>query len=426
MSWYDQVEELGKAQREQDLTSADAMTRALAELWQLMRNAPGEDLELSFRNLSEAALNAAAEPFEDTLAEGRLDWLTGANLDDPALALGAAMRALDYRLAQRRRSLSFPSHGDQFRVAGVDAYVIPRPSSKPVGQPRGPGAGLGRRASPHHRILPTKVGKLPVELVVDTRLLPGLRAESTLACGAALFPEFEVKADPDQPLWIAGKTTLPDEDEVLREQVTGAFQQPLVAAAWPELTMPGERRRLLSNLLREQAASSAVLDGPAIVLAGSWHEPNDGGWKNVARVLDRHGSERMTFEKLRAYVREEAEEGIVSGASIKVLAGPDMLVSFAICLDFCDVDVDIPALALDVDLVLVTSLGNMQTMNGHEQNALKMRTRYGASAFVVQQHYVLGEPVGFVHPRDKDVVTENRAWSTRPLRAEKRIKHEPS
>ncbi|MBP0114352.1 hypothetical protein [Bradyrhizobium vignae] len=59
------------------------------------------------------------------------------------------------------------------------------------------------------------------------------------------------------------------------------------------------------------------------------------------------------------------------------------MVGVAICLDFCDV-CETPFSELDVDVMLVPSMGNDRTMQGHQTTAAQVEVRFGTRSFVVQ------------------------------------------
>ena len=350
---------------------ADAALRlGLAELWNLIRHGP-RDLTLAYRTINDTSILREANRLGDELAEGRLGWAVSEDWSEQALSLGAQLRALDHELAGRPSFSRLSTMS--FHCPEVGAFVIPRIRPKPVDQPIGPGCGFGRRATPHHRILPESIGSLTVTLVTKPLLSCGSLAGSTRNLGAAMLPGMVLSPEPEPGPYFATSASCDNDAQIIRDQVAAAFDEDAFAMVWPELSMPDDRRAVVEKALDARARSMQP-GGPAIVVTGSWHETIDEERRNVLRVLDKTGKEQLSFLKLAPYQRGDVREDVVAGDTIPVVVNLDALVTFGICLDFCDVDVPVPYLELDVDLVLVASHGNNTTMKGHEANAGKLRT----------------------------------------------------
>lgn len=243
-------------------------------------------------------------------------------------------------------------------------------------------------------------------------LAPG--AEQTV--GAALMPAMKVEFEKQlNGTYRAVGAPCPDEARILAEQIEGAYAGPRLAIAWPELSMPPDRLETLQGDMRKQSRNVEPQEGPAITVAGSWHDERDGVIRNVMRVLDKSGVERLAFDKVTTFVGGGVTEANIPGKIIPVLMNNDALVTFAVCSDFCDLEIDPPYLSLDIDLLVVPSLGNAAALNGHEGNARRFGIFFGTSTFLVQQNEDTHDPVGWVLPacavsRKKE---EDKAWSVR-------------
>ena len=81
------------------------------------------------------------------------------------------------------------------------------------------------------------------------------------------------------------------------------------------------------------------------------------------------------------------------------------LIAFAICKDFCDKAREVPIRSLDVDLVLVPSMGRLNTMTAHRDTADTMKISFGTRAVVVQQTYPFDpakDPSGYLLKAPKE------------------------
>jgi hypothetical protein len=400
-----------------DLVAADDLVAAMAQLWLLIQDPP-RDLLLAYRNITEEALGAAAQPYRDQLATGRLSCALSGNLAVAALQIGGQLRALDAELAARSRFRRPATSKHSLLCKEADVFVVPRTRPKSLDKRPGPGNGFGRRATPHHRILPRRIDDaFEVELFwIPSLSFAPFGGEEALV-GAALLPGLSVDWKEGRDGQVAGAAPCTDERGSLNAQVTAAFSSQLLAASWPELTMPPERRQRLQTLLRKKSDVASPLAGPTIVVAGTWHEEEGDVVRNVMRVLDKSGYERLRFDKITTFVGGGVQEGNSPARTIPILVNEDALVTFAICSDFCDLDVDIPYRLLDVDLILVPSLGNEAALNGHKGNARKLNIAFGTSTHVVQQHEQSNEPLGWVLPErtGHPSAAENEIWSERGI-----------
>lgn len=397
--------------------SSQDLILALSELWRLVFE-PTRDLAVSFRDLDETELSKASAFYHDLLHDGHIAWQASGTWRQTALAVAGQLRALDAELATRPRFAQPPASSSQLLCRETDIFVIPRARPKPGGRRPGPGNGLLRRATPHHRLIPRVIdGKFEVELHWTQHFAFGSVPRDEGRVGAALFPGLAVKWDEREDGHVAVEAPCSDEATALAAQLDGAFADGFLAVAWPELSMPPDRLDRLKGGLAARAAKAPALVGPVLVAAGSWHEEEDGVVRNVMRLLDKTGRERLRFDKITTFVGGGVREGNLAAARIPVLLNNDALITFAVCSDFCDLDLDPPYLQMDVDLIVVPSLGNANALKGHEGNAQRMAVRTGASTFVVQQHESKKEPLGWVFPKRDGApsLEEQEAWSTRSI-----------
>jgi hypothetical protein len=414
-AWRKSAQDLSRLHDARDVAFDADLTLAMAELWLLVRDAPA-DLAVHYRGISQQVLEETARQARDALDVGRLTWRYDIDWDDLALSIGGQLLALDQALADRPGFANPRSHPAAYLCEEVDVFVIPYLTGKPDDRPVGPGSGFGRRGTPHHRILPRQIGTSRIELRREPKLLSVALAGSERLGGAALFPGMELKRDPDATDWVAGTADCASEADHIKAQLDGAYSGGVFAAVWPELSMPPGRLERLSRAAYARGARMSE-GAPAILAAGSWHERRDGQMRNVMQVLDKMGVVRMEYWKGSTYVRGEIQEGIIPADTIPVLISADALVTFAICLDFCEREVAQRYLELDVDLILVCSVGNLTTMKGHEAKAGDIRTVWGASAFVTQHNDVMEDPLGYVFPPENEngTLAEERVWSVRKL-----------
>ncbi len=420
--WSKSVEAGASGTRPENLSTDDNFADAAAQLWMLLANGP-RDLKIAFRNLDDAQIVEAMEAYFDELESGHLVWAIGRDWAATALSIAGQLRALDRKLTQLRRFYVFGSGPDRFLSEKYQAFVIPLRNAKKLGPHPGPGAGFVKRALPNHAIIPKRI-KDDFDVVVDfdNNLIASVGPERQINVGAGLFPGESVEGGNTPDGWrvtdLKNACPLP----VLNKQVSEAFKQPLFAQVFPELMMPPERLVDLMDQLRAASEEGEMLLGPAIICAGSWHTEVDGKLRNTMSILDRSGRERLRYNKISSFVGGGVTEANIPDRVVRILVTPDAIVSFAICSDFCDVtDIDVPFLGLDIDLLLIASLGTTSALKGHEGNAYAMRADTGCNAFVVQQRETSlenGPNVGWVIPKASNNAgfQENSPFSIRTLK----------
>jgi hypothetical protein len=211
-----------------------------------------------------------------------------------------------------------------------------------------------------------------------------------------------------------------------------------VMAVWPELTLPPQLVELIRTTLGDRGLSDNPGARPGFVVAGSWHVEADGGHVNLTPILDGSGNPLFAYRKTSRFELSktgfDAEasggskvrlpEDILLGEELPILVYGDLLIAFAICLDFCDQSKDPPYHDMAVDLVIVPSYGNEAMMKGHIQTATAIKARHDALSFVVQQAFpALAAGGGYVLPAPVKVTAfdvpkcvEGKLWRTHGLR----------
>ncbi|MCK1491937.1 hypothetical protein IVB14_16285 [Bradyrhizobium sp. 180] len=205
--------------------------------------------------------------------------------------------------------------------------------------------------------------------------------------GACLFKALELKPEfcsiaGDKRFRVAS-VEAPSADGAISEQIAQALKENCIAVVWPELTVSPELRAKIVELIRDRDVTDE-LEAPEILIPGTWHEKTDHGIVNRARIYDGYGEERLSYDKIAPYADDGwGMENITAGDRVCVLATEGALIGVAICLDFCDVS-QTPFSELDVDVMLVPSMGNDRTMQGHQTTAAQVEVRFGTRSFVVQ------------------------------------------
>ncbi|PZO70980.1 MAG: hypothetical protein DI636_04710 [Pelagerythrobacter marensis] len=391
----------------------------MAELWSLVHDG-GEQVVRTFRELPEPEIQASQQMIRNVYSGSATDlWRVNADQRAIVTALAAAILEIDSRLSLQPIFRGRPPSGEVL-LASNDVYVVPRGRPKTTGRQEGPGNTHPRRATPNHCMIPRVLqGMFEVEIIVDDHLSIAASREAPLKLGAALWPQQKMAWEQDEEKgWTAKSASSSADGATIKAQVKGCADDRPFAAVWPELSMSPPRLAALSAALRAEFEWCDPLESPLIIAAGSWHEQVDGETRNVLKVLDRAGNLRIEIAKISRFFGGGLKEGNVADQHIKVLWTPDGLVSFAICSDFCDLAIPPPPfIDLDVDFLLIPSLGNRQAFVGHEANRLRRAIVTAGETFLVQQNEEGGRPLGWVLPvRNSKRVRkeeENDSWSTR-------------
>ncbi len=355
----------------------------------------------AYSGLPEDELTWAGEAAADRLTDGDFGWILPEKSSNRewARAVGAQIRGLDHTLATTVRVDHGPvASTDDWLCDDGEAWVVPRRRARKT--QRRTGQPYSRRGLVYHRILPRQVMGYPLRLVVQDTLSGPDAAAADVRFGAALFEGLELVLQSVEGGFVATGVSCPGQEQAVTRQIASAYGDRCLGVVWPELAVTPALRVMLGERLRERALDPDPAMDLQLVVAGSWHEQRDGEVVNVTTILDGYGRVTLEHRKLVAYVdRELGPEAIALGREISVLVTGEHLLAFGICRDFCDVGVDLPYPLLDVDFVLVPSMGGEATMRGHCATAQTMRVRYGALTFVVQQRDTssgAGNFLGFV------------------------------
>ncbi len=158
---------------------------------------------------------------------------------------------------------------------------------------------------------------------------------------------------------------------------------------FPELTMPPEQQSELADNLRMRPWD-IDFSGPApcLTLGGSWHiRREDGKYENCAPIYDGNGTCLGTHRKIFPYSHPNLREDITPSNAILVVVARSLTVAVAICLDFCQEGHPTnPYDELDVDLVIVASMGSETTLTSHEAKATTYWNNRKTGTIIGQQH----------------------------------------
>ncbi|PDT64057.1 hypothetical protein CO683_40585 [Bradyrhizobium ottawaense] len=383
-AWKKEARELAERQELITNASRDDLRKALIELDTLFRNAPGS-VHKAYRNLTEKRIEEARESFTGSIGDGHLSWtLSDETPELAALRMGGLIREIDRVLAERRSQ--WPIAPSEWHLKQLGCWFIPRQGVSAL-RPARRLQAYSKRGLLFHRILPSLIQGYPVQ-VVDTRTLHSAAPDaSKWKMGACLFKALELKPEftsqgGDKRFRIAG-IEAPSAGDAISEQITQALKENCIAVVWPELTVSPELRESIVKLIRNRDVADER-EAPEILIPGTWHETTDHGIVNRARIYDGYGEERLIYDKIAPYADDSwGTENIAAGDRVCVLATEGALVGIAICLDFCDV-CETPFTELDVDVMLVPSMGNDRTMQGHQTTAAQVEVRFGTRSFVVQ------------------------------------------
>jgi hypothetical protein len=377
------------------------LRQALVEIDRLLRSAP-TPVQQRYKSIDEGALRDLADEAQAVLDQSSLGWLDR----DPVEAAAAQARALDRHLFQHRETRGKPTDpATNFLCPATDTHVIPRPLAKPPAVAEVGTLTYRRRGLVWHRLIPREFDGYTIDLHWYRDLSLSFRREDAQVMGA-LFDGLSLTPDESFIKFVAKAAPCADEDGALAEQVAAAYGGNVNVALWPELTMPPERRKKLAAALKRSALDSAPGQGPHIVGAGSWHEVDDSTVRNRMHILSALGLCRFYHDKsLPLESKTLGIEELEPSYRIPVLIAEDALIAFGICRDFCEAQVARVYVALDVDLVVVPSYGDLKTIRAHRQQAHNLSTDPGTRAFVVQQivpDEVATSGIGYVLPPEAD------------------------
>jgi hypothetical protein len=376
----------------------DMLRDRLATLDRHMRAAPW-NLLTNFDQLQETELSLGAERRAEEIEAGGFGWRKmPVSPKQTLLALATEIRAVDELLARldTRYSRIPADPAAAWRSRDGGAFVIPSRRGRDLGSRDGDGLSYGRRGTLMHRVVPSSVHGMKVR-PITLAALQARPGSDALPLGAGLFPGMRLVTTASTGGFLAAAVEHPDLGAALGRQIAGLAGAAVLV--WPELTLDDGSVELLGSALADLAFERE--DMPDVVVAGSWHRARGDAFRNVAPVLDGTGGRRDEYAKVAIFQSDQlGSEDIEAGTEILVIACDRFLATVAICKDYCGLGSASPWRELDVDLLLVPSMGGTATMEGHLTRANQDRIEHGSRAFVVQQAAVRkdGEPDGFVLP----------------------------
>jgi hypothetical protein len=342
-------------------------------------------VQTAYKSLSEKRLSESQEQFADCFEDDRAAWaLADEGAERTAELLGGLIREADRVLAYRRSQ--WPIASDEWLAESAHRWVLPRTGISASRTPRR-NQGYDKRGILLHRILPSQINGYPVD-VFDSRTVHSASMDaSKWKMGACLFQDLE--AIPEFSLvsgekhFIVTGTKCSSAQQTVSAQVDRCLNENCIGLVWPELTVPTALRDEILKLFANRLLTDER-ETPEVLVPGTWHELENGDVVNRTRIYDGYGVERLVYDKIAPYADDDwGKERIRPGGRICVLATEGALLGLAVCLDFCDV-VGTPFSDLDVDVMLVPSMGNDRTMQGHQATAAGLELRFGARSFVVQ------------------------------------------
>ena len=352
-----------------------------------------ENVLQEFDNFEERALANQARLLMSDLAAGQ--GFVSAETDGDALFRAAVvLRAVDELLLEGAENI-IDEAPEAWLTADGEAYVVPVPRSVMAeGGPR-TRQSFSRRGLLHHRVVPTRIGDVDVVIEPHPDLTAGANRERTF--GAALFLGFQLTYQKiGAKHFVVTEVDCADGIQVVVDRhCSSARASNCDTLIWPELTMNPNRVEQVQVQLSNAPLLSAL---PPIVVVGSWHVPVKKRHQNLAVVLDGRGELLFTFGKSRRFTFNGLSENIDVYGKVHIVATDYELIAFAICKDFCDKARAVPITSLDVDLVLVPSMGQPNTMTAHRDAADDMKVLFGTRSAVVQQSYPVNgkDPPGYV------------------------------
>lgn len=401
--WLDKARGLSVAHEAVVGFSRDQALSVLVALHRLVENAYA-GFDATFQIIPESELVKRSSIQANRITGGDFAWEapTAADLQEGITNLCAQIRALDsliLRSADHNGPVSGP---DDWLAPDASAYVIPR---KRPAKPR-KGHGYGKRGLLHHRIIAVKLGRFDVDLIPnDTITVKRNSPDAEIVFGAGVFQILNMTMEPvEGEKFVVGSVSFEGGESTILSQIEGALNDRCFGVVWPELCDAPRTRTQIQAAFSKRPATDAR-QAPQVIVAGSWHELDGaaGSYVNRAAVYDGYGNERLTYDKIVPYLdREAGFEAIKSGDKIPILVTDDLLIGFAICKDFCDLVAVTPFLQLNVDIILVPSMGDEKTMKGHQSTAKRIQAVFGGRTFVVQQAHPSGGELGVVLPMPVD------------------------
>ncbi|WP_139860012.1 hypothetical protein [Bradyrhizobium ivorense] len=308
--------------------------------------------------------------------------------EEIVMRLGGCLRAMEREYTEQDLG-SRPTDAAGWLVehAGHCAYLIPmgRLAWKDTKDPAQDMRNFDQRGLLRVRFVPAVVDGARVQIVKADRM-----ARKSSAFGAVLFPDSIFDCEETPTRFFVRAVHIPNGETIISDACKAAHTELCLTTVFPELMIDPQSRRLIETQLAEKPwlAEGEMPDAPGIVVAGSWHEVEDGQRYNIATIYDGHGVQIARHKKRMAYKDAEGRvEDIRHGTELAIVVLEEALFGFGICLDFCNRCYHTPYGWLDVDFAIVPSCGNEVTMDGHIRTAKDLHNERKTRSFVVQQAY---------------------------------------
>lgn len=378
----------------------EAKRQLLVDLWLRVRKASRNDVH-RFESQDPSDFVSRVRDFEHALISGQrpagdgdflelaafsaaLDRVLLEDLSRVGLRRGYAVHSVstgiparEYWLAQRRR------HLDQSVVA-VRQRMLPHAAFR------------------YHRVIPKIVGPGVCASIIEfpaDHVKRVFKGQPTLTIGAGVFAdgvELEV-AMGGASFEVIGfqKDRTAIRELTVKEQLRRALRDPKVGAIlFPEMMISKEFEPQLLEVCRELLEERD--DGRALlVVPGSFHHRAGRKVLNTSSLYlvgkDFSSVEVLRHGKFAPAWIARVLEGIEPSDSISLVATPVGLWMIAICMDFCAAQTDAIWRDLDVDLVLVPSLGNEETLRLHGKRLSDLSLRQRLQVVLAQQMLVSAE-----------------------------------
>lgn len=362
---------------------------ALAQLWLAMQSPPAS-VRSAYEALRELDLGAAKSRAAQLALQAHPAW--SPDLEGPVknlvMEVAVEIRAIDQALNECREWGRSGDPNQEYRAfGGHGVFIIPR--AQGIRTMAKLGQNFDRRGLVHNRLLPDNINGLVVRLYDPALAGPG-RDGSDADLISALFAKVQPempRRPSDETFRVTALTNEAELADTLRAQIAALDDAPgAMAVVWPELAISPTLKSIVIAGLESRALADETTP-LGFVVAGSWHQTRGDGFVNLSPVMDEFGGPLLEVIKRERYQLKDCGrlEGLDPGEELPILVYGDVLIAFGICKDFCDKRAETPFMRLDVDLIVVPSLGDENTLQQHIIAADTLAVRYGTRALVVQQ-----------------------------------------
>lgn len=364
----------------------DGLREAMLLVWSTLATASSTIKHL-YSTVRESEISAVAKTHDLTAVDFGLSFSGDESYVEIVKRLGGCLRAMEIEFTSWDLG-SRPTDPERWRVGqgNGSAFLIPmgRQAWREPKNPESDTRPFDQRGLLRMRFIPSIVDGATVRLKMADRLA----RTNALNFGAVLFPEMTFVCQETETTFVVIAVNIPNGASIIADACRSAHSPSCTTAVFPELTIDPRSRDLIHDQLAKKPwlTGGELPDAPSFVVAGSWHEIEDKVRYNIATIFDGHGEELLRHRKRFAYKDPNGRfEEIQHGTEFAILALPEALYAFGICLDFCNRCFNTPYGELDVDFVVVPSCGDDKTMSGHIRTAKDLHDGRKTRSFVVQQ-----------------------------------------